>query len=244
MKIKILAHTTYDHHVLQDLHGFEPDPMGSAASSLAEAAGRACYQSWSRPNPATSTNEGYLANIIDHKHLSTFEHGTVTFLFTGISRALTHELVRHRHFSFSQLSQRYCPNTEGYVVPPLYEGDEDWQAQARVELEKVWARTSAAYETTVKLAQDAGIPRKQAREAARAVLPNATATQIVVSGNHRSWREFIQKRATVHADAEIRELAVEVYCQLASLEPNLYQDASLTIQDAGADNCVEVVVWS
>lgn len=243
LDVRIIAHTTYDHHVIQELHGFNPDPTGSAASSLAEVAGRACYQSWERPNPSTSTNEGYLANIINHKHLSTFEHGTVTFLFNGVSRSLTHELVRHRHFSYSQLSQRYCPLDDGYGVPPLFEGDEDWQAQARRVLEKVWARTAAAYEELVKLAQDAGVPRKQAREAARAVLPNMTATQIVVSGNHRSWREFVQKRATVHADAEIRALAVEVFRQLAALEPNLYQDARIEVAYEHLAK-PEVVVWS
>lgn len=243
MKIEILAHTTYDPHVFQDLHDFEPDPMGSAASSLAEAAGRACYQSWSRPNPATSTNEGYLANIIDHKHLSTFEHGTVTFLFTGVSRALTHELVRHRHFSYSQLSQRYCPNTEGYVTPPLFEGNEEWQREARRVLDDLWEYASTAYDQLVAIAETRGVKRKQARESARAVLPNMTGTQIVVSGNHRSWREFIQKRATVHADAEIRELAVEVFRQLSALEPNLYQDGQIEIAYEHLTK-PEVVVWS
>ena len=77
--------------------------------ALAEFAGRACYQSWSKPNPATATNAGYLRHILEVGHLSVLEHGVVTFYFTGVSRSFTHELIRHRHFSYSQLSQRYVP---------------------------------------------------------------------------------------------------------------------------------------
>src|SRR4051794_31644263 len=67
--------------------------------ALAEFAGRACYQSWGKPNPATATNAGYLRHILEVGHLSVLEHGTVSFYLTGISRSLTHELIRHRHFS-------------------------------------------------------------------------------------------------------------------------------------------------
>src|SRR6478735_2906535 len=86
--------------------------------ALAEFAGRACYQSWSKPNPATATNAGYLAHILEVGHLSVFEHGTVSFYFTGVSRSCTHELIRHRHFSYSQLSQRYVPERDAAMVEP------------------------------------------------------------------------------------------------------------------------------
>src|SRR6059058_3338111 len=86
--------------------------------ALAEFAGRACYQSWSKPNPATATNAGYLAHILEVGHLSVLEHGTVTMYFTGVSRSLTHELIRHRHFSYSQLSQRYVPERNAAMVEP------------------------------------------------------------------------------------------------------------------------------
>ena len=69
--------------------------------ALAEFAGRACYQSWNKPNPATATNAGYLRHILEVGHLSVLEHGTATFYLTGVSRSLTHELIRHRHFSYS-----------------------------------------------------------------------------------------------------------------------------------------------
>ena len=95
---------------------WETDADGGQA--LAEFAGRACYQSWSKPNPRTATNEGYLRHILEVGHLSVLEHGTVSFYLTGISRSLTHELIRHRHFSYSQLSQRYVPGREAPMVEP------------------------------------------------------------------------------------------------------------------------------
>ena len=94
--------------------------------ALLEFAGRACYQSWSKPNPKTATNAGYLQHIIDVGHFSVLEHASVSFYITGISRSCTHELIRHRHFSYSQLSQRYVPENESQiVVPPGMEDDDE-----------------------------------------------------------------------------------------------------------------------
>lgn len=96
--------------------------------ALVEFAGRACYQSWDKPNPRTATNAGYLQHIIDVGHFSVLEHASVSFYITGISRSCTHELIRHRHFSYSQLSQRYVPENESEVVlPPGIEDDPDLQ---------------------------------------------------------------------------------------------------------------------
>src|SRR5436853_7888099 len=103
---------------------FEPPPGvpwetdADGGEALAEFAGRACYQSWRKPNPATATNAGYLRHILEVGHLSVLEHGTVTFYITGISRSLSHELIRHRHFSYSQLSQRYVPERKAAMVEP------------------------------------------------------------------------------------------------------------------------------
>src|ERR671937_2623269 len=95
---------------------WQTDATGGEA--LAEFAGRACYQSWKKPNPATATNAGYLKHILEVGHLSVLEHGSVTFYLTGVSRSLTHELIRHRHFSYSQLSQRYVPERDAAMVEP------------------------------------------------------------------------------------------------------------------------------
>src|SRR5437879_1128579 len=194
--------------------------------ALAEFAGRACYQSWKKPNPATATNAGYLRHILEVGHLSVLEHGSVSFYLTGISRSLTHELIRHRHFSYSQLSQRYFPERDAAMVEPdVIAADPELHAK----FEQITQASIAAYtELLAGLEQrfadepNATLRRKQARQAARAVLPNATETRIVVTGNYRAWRHFVAMRATEHADVEIRELAVECLRQLQGVAPNVF----------------------
>jgi thymidylate synthase (FAD) len=77
--------------------------------------------------------------------------------------------------------------------------------------------------------------RKRARQAARAILPNATETRIVVTGNYRAWRHFIEMRATEHADVEIREVAIEVLRQLQGVAPNVFADFTISILDDGTE---------
>jgi thymidylate synthase (FAD) len=196
--------------------------------ALAEFAGRACYQAWHKPNPATATNEGYLRHILEVGPLSVIEHASATFYLTGISRSLTHELIRHRHFSYSQLSQRYVPERDAAVVEPD-------AIAADPELHKKFVAATeasiAAYDDLLSGLEarfadepNATLRRKQARQAARAVLPNATETRIVVTGNYRAWRHFIAMRATEHADVEIRDLAVACLRQLIAVAPNVFRD--------------------
>jgi thymidylate synthase (FAD) len=207
--------------------------------ALAEFAGRACYQSWKKPNPATATNAGYLRHIIDVGHLSVLEHGSVTFYITGVSRSLTHELIRHRHFSYSQLSQRYVPERDAAMVAP------DVIASDPELLDRFQAASDAALAAYNELleglekkfagVENATLRRKQARQAARAVLPNATETRIVVTGNYRAWRHFVGMRATEHADVEIRALAVECLRQLRGVAPNVFADFQISTLDDGTE---------
>lgn len=211
------------------------DADGGAA--LAEFAGRACYQSWGKPNPATATNAGYLAHILEVGHLSVLEHGTVSFYLTGVSRSLTHELVRHRHFSYSQLSQRYVPEREAAMVEPdVIAEDQELHALFEAASDNaVWAYNQLLEALERKFADvpDRTARRKKARQAARCILPNATETRIVVTGNYRAWRHFISMRATEHADVEIRALAVEV-CRLLLVEvPAVFGDFELLVADDG-----------
>jgi thymidylate synthase (FAD) len=205
---------------------WETDADGGQA--LAEFAGRACYQSWDKPNPATSTNAGYLRHILEVGHLSVLEHGSVTMYLSGVSRSLTHELIRHRHFSYSQLSQRYVPERDAAFVEPAVIADDP-------ELhERFLAATTAALAAYDELLDglekrfadvpNATLRRKQARQAARAVLPNATETRIVVTGNYRAWRHFVAMRASEHADLEIRELAIACLRELQRVAPNVFDD--------------------
>jgi thymidylate synthase (FAD) len=207
--------------------------------ALAEFAGRACYQSWRKPNPATATNAGYLRNILEVGHLSVLEHGSVTFYITGISRSLTHELIRHRHFSYSQLSQRYVPEREAAMVEPdVIAADPELHAKFLAAAEaSVAAYTELLASLEKRFADEPNgtLRRKQARQAARAVLPNATETRIVVTGNYRAWRHFIAMRATEHADVEIRALAIECLRQLQKVAPNVFDDFRISALPDGTE---------
>ncbi|MFD0204108.1 MULTISPECIES: FAD-dependent thymidylate synthase [Saccharothrix] len=233
-KVQLIAKTEF----------FPPDGVpwstdADGGEALAEFAGRACYQSWTKPNPATATNAGYIEHIIEVGHLSVLEHGSVSFYLTGISRSLTHELIRHRHFSYSQLSQRYVPERNAAMVEPDViandpELHEKFLAAAQASI--------AAYNELLKGLEEkfsdvpsATLRRKQARQAARAILPNATETRIVVTGNYRAWRHFIAMRATEHADVEIRALAVECLRQLQKAAANAFADFTISTLADGTE---------
>jgi thymidylate synthase (FAD) len=227
---------------------FEPPPDvdwstdAEGGQALAEFAGRACYQSWSKPNPATATNATYLTHLLEVGHLSVLEHGTATFYLTGISRSLSHEFVRHRHFSYSQLSQRYVPPVStGAAAQASLAANADMiepdVIAADPELhERFVAATEAsvrAYEELLKglqarMSGESTLVRKQARQAARAVLPNATETRIVVTGNYRAWRHFVAMRASEHADVEIRGLAIASLRELKRVAPNVFADFEIS----------------
>jgi thymidylate synthase (FAD) len=199
------------------------------ADHLAELTGRDCYQSHDRPNPLTASTDDYIRkNLIDKHHFSVLEHATATFRFTGVSRTFTHELVRHRHLSFSQLSQRYVDIADmQMVVPPLIrEWPDDAERKEMLQLlDSSWALAEDYYNKLEQLfISRKGVTRKQAREAARCVLPGGTDTIIDVTGNHRAWREVLQKRLSPQADAEIREVMEAVLSQLLNIAPSTYAD--------------------
>jgi thymidylate synthase (FAD) len=208
-------------------------------SALVEFAGRACYQSWSKPNPRTATNAGYISHIIDVGHFSVLEHASASFYITGISRSCTHELIRHRHFSYSQLSQRYVPDRDArVVVPPGVEGDPELEqllADAADASRAAYLELLAKLEAKFADQPNALLRRKQARQAARAVLPNATETRIVVTGNYRAWRHFIAMRASEHADVEIRRLAIECLRRLTDVAPAVFADFEVSALADGTE---------
>lgn len=238
LAVRVLACTYFDSEVAEAETGWHTDAEGGEA--LAEFAGRSCYRSWTKPNPATATNAGYLAHILDVGHLSVLEHGSATLWFTGVSRSLTHELVRHRHFSVSQESQRYVDAaTSKVAIPPLFDGDEealDILADANGAIKAAYGHLVDRAE---KLLADRDLSktdrRKQARQAARAVLPNMAETRIVVTGNYRAWRHFIDLRATVHADTEIREAAVAALRALQKVAPNVFADYVISTLPDGTE---------
>jgi thymidylate synthase (FAD) len=211
-----------------------------AGEWLAEVAGRVCYMSFARPRPGG--NETYLRHILEVGHGSVLEHAVWNFLFVGVSRSLTHELVRHRHMGYSQLSQRYVDESVAeYVVPDCIAADP--------ELLEVWRDAVAhSHQAYVKLAQklqesfkeepDRTLRRKFARQAARSVLPNATETKIFVTANARALRHFVEMRASRHAETEIRKLAVQVLRVLQREAPHLFGDYQLVALADGTHEAV------
>jgi thymidylate synthase (FAD) len=185
----------------------------SDAEMIVEVAGRLCYLSFGK---GRRTNKEYLEHLIQMGHFSVLEHANWTLLITGISRACSHEIIRHRHFSFSQLSQRYVDHLSAEFIEPVGLGDlaQEWR--------DVTKRCQQLYGRLTKLGEETGIPRKVRYGVARSILPNATETKIAVTGNARTWREFIQKRASPEADIEIRDLASKVHQVLSVEAPTLF----------------------
>jgi len=226
LKVTVLASTALNAQVMYQAYGY--DVFGADGSlfltdadALGEAAGRLCYKSFDRPNPNTARNADYMANILRQGHESVLEHASVTFLVRGVSRALLTELTRHRHLSFSVVSQRYVDyGASEPVIPPALQDDPD----AVEYLTDAYADARRAYRVLVAGLTGKGLSRKAAREAARAIMPNAAPVDLVVTGNLRAWRDVIRKRWHVAADAEIREFARLVLVRLRGIAPHSVQD--------------------
>jgi thymidylate synthase (FAD) len=250
VKVTLIGRTAFNSEVAHNLTGWEGTANDPDGSLLTEFAGRACYQSWKKPNLATSTNPKYLQHILEVDHTSTFEHGTFTFYIEEVSRSLTHELIRHRHLSPSQESQRFVKLAASVkpIIPPLYYSlgwitdDNDPQAsEVQGILDRAWREALRAYDELVEIAEERlyrdGVTgtalKKESREAARCVLPNMTPTRIVMTGNHRAWRHFLKMRGALAADAEIRQLALQILEWAQVVEPALYQDLIVDIDARG-----------
>lgn len=231
-KVFLVGRQTVDHEAVDRFLGdhdvtWQTDTQ-VGAEALAELAGRVCYMSYGK---GRKTNREFLQHIVEVGHGSVLEHGVWSFLITGVSRALTHELIRHRHFSYSQLSQRYVNESDSdFVEPDIIASDP--------KLHAVWCEavdaTRRAYDRLVEGLQEryADVPevtlrRKLARQAARSVLPNATETKIFMTGNARALRHFIELRGSEHADVEIRKVAVAVLHIMQQESPSLFSDYTL-----------------
>jgi thymidylate synthase (FAD) len=203
--------------------------MGEASDGerLAEFAGRLCYMS--QKNPAGRTTHDYIENIKKQGHGSVLEHANYSLLLEGVSRSLTHELVRHRAgMSYSQLSQRYVDESEAnFVVPPAIIGDEPLERAWRTQVESAQASYVALVAQLMERygwVGDKVHRRKMAREAARGVLPNSTETKIVVTGNARAWRTLLELRSSEAAELEVRRLAVAVLRLLQREAESFFSD--------------------
>ena len=175
---------------------------------------RTCYSADSPINifDADADDEKMLkliSRVVSSGHYSTIEHIQVSFALSNISRACTHQLVRHRHMSFSQKSQRYVKEKGqfDYIIPPTIERDEELKAKFVDFMEEI---SKKYLEFT-----EAGIPA----EDARAVLPNATASSMVASLNLRELIHLANLRLCTRAQYEIRLLVKAMCDELIKEEP-------------------------
>ena len=179
-----------------------------APEALVEHAGRTCYRSEPKGDPGR-----FLRARMSEGHESIIEHASVTFEISGISRACSHQLVRHRIASYSQESQRYVDmSAPEFVVPPSVAET----PQAMAVWDEFMGRVAEAYQRLREL----GVRK----EDARFVLPNATATRIIVTMNFRSLRHFFSVRCDKAAQWEIRALALEMLRQVYALAPSVFGD--------------------
>ena len=231
-KVRLIGHTQLSDDLVPGgvASNIQMDPQDGAtdAETVIEYAGRSCYRSFHRPNPATREVSDYLERtLFDQKHFSIAEHVQITVEVTGVSRAWTHEMVRHRAFKFSQESQRFIDMENfGIVLPPALRND--WLLTGDVV--ETMNGVAEAYGRIVRELLSQGKTRKQAREAARAILPNATATGIVISGDIRSWIFMLDRRLRPDADAEFQEVAKLMLEAITPVAPSIFEEFANRIE--------------
>jgi thymidylate synthase (FAD) len=213
---------------------WQEDGNATDAERLVEFAGRVCYLSFGRQQ-SPRNNAEYIANLIRRGHDSVLEHAAWTFVLAGVSRAFTHQLVRHRvGFSYSQLSQQYHDERASAVVRPA---EIDRNARAAAAWDTAMAATRAAYAT---IADELGLDdpgrlpaetRRALRSAARSVLPNALESIVVVSANARAIRHFLRLRGGIQGDPEMRLVAAALLDTLRPEAPALFAD--FVVSDPG-----------
>ncbi len=205
------------------------------SSQLCKTAGQTCYMSFGPRRTKNENAAAYFGRLTSAGHGSVLEHASFSFLLYGISRSVTHELVRHRAGAgFSQVSQRYVSGAVlRFVERPEYYGDEglhrlfeeradraaaEYEEMARRLLERQEggaSMLSADYKTDA---------RKKVQQTARSLLPNETEAPMVFTGNVRALRHIVEMRADAHAESEIRNLALRLFLCLFTTDPILFGD--------------------
>ena len=227
------------------LEGFDPDlgfpdyvndptPLPDS-SQICKTAGQLCYASF---GPRRTTNENaaaYFERLTSAGHGSVLEHANFSFLLYGISRSVTHELVRHRAGAgFSQVSQRYVSGSVlRFVERPEYQTDEELHRLFEERADRAAAEYEAMAEELLERQEGGNSAlsadyktdaRKKVQQTARSLLPNETEAPMVFTGNVRALRHIIEMRADAHAESEIRTLALRLFLCLRHTDPILFGD--------------------
>ncbi len=226
---------------LQDPHALPP------AAALCKTAGQLCYASFGPKRTHNKDAARYFQNILSSGHGSVLEHATFSFLLYGISRSVTHEIVRHRAgMAYSQISQRYVSGSVlRFVERPEYTADPQLHHAFEMRIDRAAAEYAQTAERLMALQQEGSSLlsaeartdlRKKVQQAARSLLPNETEAPLIMTANVRAWRHFLEMRANTHAEVEIRALALRIALCLSAEEPILFSDYRFLPQKDG--------VWS
>lgn len=165
----------------------------------------------------------FIEKLMKMGHLSPIEHSSFTFGIEGISRACSHQLVRHRIASYSQQSQRYVSMERGfdYIIPPSIKEDNELKEYFLNFMKE----SQRAYDYIVRKLNEKGIKGELANQDARFVLPNASETKIIVTMNARELLHFFRQRCCNRAQWEIRQLAEEMLSLVKEVAPTIFSKA-------------------
>jgi thymidylate synthase (FAD) len=196
------------------------------AEKTISAAAKLCYSPSSIDEVVSGNNETdrrvFLKKLVSVGHLSPIEHSSFTFAIEGISRACSHQLVRHRLASYSQQSQRYVDEEEfDYIIPPSIESNK----QLKTDFESLMNDIQERYAYIVERLNQIGYGVEEAREDARFILPNATETKIMVTMNARELLHFFSVRLCNRAQWEIREMALSMLHLVKPVAPVIFHQA-------------------
>ena len=198
-----------------------------------EVAGRTCYKSEDKISPDGESAKRFVRMIIDNGHEAMLEHSSLSVRFI-CSRGVSHEIVRHRLFSFAQESTRYCNYSKGkfggectFIVPPDQEWgvntdeyDEEYEDSETDSAKIIWYASLKLIENDYMCLLKSGWTPQQARD----VLPNALKTEIVVTGNYREWRHFFKLRCDEKAHPHMRALAMDLLEDVKTRIPVVFDD--------------------
>ncbi|MFH1460205.1 MAG: FAD-dependent thymidylate synthase [Candidatus Omnitrophota bacterium] len=198
------------------------------AVSVIYAACRQCYSAnfagdvFSQVQDSKEKREEFIRKIIASGHESPLEHVKFTFAIEGVSRALTHQLVRHRIASYSQQSQRYVKETDfDYIVPPAINSEKE----LKNEFLKIMGNIQQSYNKILEIFKTKNTTGEKANQDARFVLPQAAETKIVVTMNARELRHFFKYRCCARAQWEIRNLAENMLKITKAQLPCIFENA-------------------
>ncbi|MDX9916366.1 MAG: FAD-dependent thymidylate synthase [Sphaerochaeta sp.] len=206
------------------------------ALSLIYVACRQCYSTkfagdMLKEGKGTVTHqEDFVRDVVASGHESPLEHVKFTFAVQGVSRALTHQLVRHRLASYSQQSQRYVKESDfDYIIPPAIEADDDMKK----EYVNIMGEIQKSYNRLLRAFEKKGKKGESANQDARFVLPQAAETKIVVTMNCRELIHFFKERCCMRAQWEIRTLAEEMLSIAKKKLPGVFNGAGAKCVDLG-----------